>query len=120
MIALHQKQEQGVSVLSFEGSLNNEGVEEIAAEFNAAIGKPSPRIVVDLSGVDLMTTPGISMFVAALRSTANVGGRIVFTGTQGMIDELLHRCRLDAIMTIVPKPDDAIDVARGAGSKRTS
>jgi anti-anti-sigma factor len=113
MVSLKQKQEQGVTVLRFDGSLTQEEVERIEPEFRAVISRPAPKIVVDLSKVDALTTPGISMFVAALRSTAKSGGRIVFTGTKGMIDDLLHRCRLDAIMTIVPKPDDAIDVARG-------
>jgi anti-anti-sigma factor len=113
MVKLQEKQEDGVTVLRFAGSLTQEEVERIEPEFVRYVNKPSPKIVVDLSKVDVLTTPGISMFVAALRKTARSGGRIVFTGTQGLIDELLHRCRLDAIMTIVPKPDEAIDVARG-------
>jgi anti-anti-sigma factor len=113
MVKLQQAQENGVTVLRFSGSLTQEEVERIEPEFVAAIDKPQPKIVVDLSKVDSMTTPGISMFVAALKSTARAGGRIVFTGTAGIVDDLLRRCRLDAIMTIVPKPNDAIDMARG-------
>ena len=113
MVELKKTQKDGVTVLRFSGNLTQEEVERIEPQFVAAIDQPSPKIVVDLSKVSAMTTPGISMFVAALKSTAKAGGRIVFTGTRGIVDELLHRCRLDAIMTIVPKPDDAIEMARG-------
>ena len=113
MVELKKSEKNGVTVLRFSGSLTQEEVERIEPQFVAAIDHPTPKIVVDLSKVDSMTTPGISMFVAALKSTAKAGGRIVFTGTRGIVDELLHRCRLDAIMTIVPEPAAAIDLARG-------
>jgi hypothetical protein len=48
------------------------------------------------------------MFIKAMNHQRTNGGRVIFTGTQGAIDKLLHVCRLDMIMTIVPDPNAAI------------
>ena len=48
------------------------------------------------------------MFIKAMNYQRTNGGRVIFTGTQGAIDKLLHVCRLDMIMTIVHDPQAAI------------
>ena len=80
--------------------------------FNAALVGNPPRVVIDLTEVDAVTTPAISMFLAASRKTEKAGGKVIFTGVRGLIADILHRCRLDAILTIATSMDAAIARAR--------
>jgi len=52
------------------------------------------------------------MFLGAHRMVQKGGGRLIFTGIQGMVEELLRRCRLDTVLTIVPGMREAVEWAR--------
>ena len=60
--------------------------------------------------VPVLTSPGLSLLLAAARD-ADAGGRLVITGLEAGRD-LLRRCRLDAVLNIVPDADEAIRKAR--------
>jgi anti-anti-sigma factor len=111
MASLEQTTRDGVQILRISGSLNQHGVDTVESAFNEATGS-SARLVVDLSQVDMVNTPAIAMFLGAHRAAKQTGGRLIFTGIQGMVDDLLRRCRLDTVLTIVPAMQDAIEWAK--------
>ena len=111
MASLDQNERDGVKVVRITGSLNQHGVDTVESAFNEATGN-SGRLVVDLSQVDLVNTPAIAMFLGAHRAAKQTGGRLIFTGVQGMVDDLLRRCRLDTVLTIVPDVGEAVEWAR--------
>jgi anti-anti-sigma factor len=110
MATLDQTETDGVKVLRLTGSLNQHGVDTIESAFVEATN--SRRVVVDLTQVDLVNTPAIAMFLGAHRMVQKSGGRLIFTGIQGMVEDLLRRCRLDTVLTIVPGMREAIEWAR--------
>jgi anti-sigma B factor antagonist len=137
MTTLTQTDAGGVTLLQVSGGLTHDGVGPISADFEAATGgRPAAagaapaasgpfrsasapvstaapgRVVVDLSDVPVVTTPGLSLLLAAARRMQSAGGRLVITGTRGRVDDLLRRCRLDAVLNMVPDPDEAIRKAR--------
>ena len=100
-----------VTVLRIAGSLNQQGVDTVESPFSQATGS-SRRVVIDLSKVDLVNTPAIAMFLGAHRAMKQHGGRLIFTGIQGMVEDLLRRCRLDTVLTIVPDMQEAVEWAK--------
>jgi anti-anti-sigma factor len=131
MATLTQTDAGGVTVLQVSGGLTHDGVVPVTAAFEAATGgrraatpaavttsappaaPAAPgRVLVDLSDVPVMTTPGLSLLLAAARRMEDAGGKLVITGTRGRVDDLLRRCRLDAVLTIVPDPGEAIRKAK--------
>jgi anti-anti-sigma factor len=111
MASLDQSTREGVKVVRIVGSLNQHGVDTVESAFNEAAASSS-RLVVDLSAVDLVNTPALAMFLGAHRAAKQTGGRVVFAGVQGMVDDLLRRCRLDTVLTIVPQVAEAIEWAK--------
>jgi anti-anti-sigma factor len=112
---LNQTESDGVAVLRVVGPLTQEGVEPIREAFDRATGGApgTPRpVVVDLTGVPMMTTPGISMLLKAAGRMRDAGGRLMVTGARGIVDDLLRRCRLDAVLHVVADPDEAVRAAR--------
>jgi len=111
MANLDVNERDGVKVLAISGSLNQHGVDTVESAFSEATGS-SNRLVVDLSQVDVVNTPAIAMFLGAHRMVKQSGGRLIFTGVQGLVDELLRRCRLDTVLTIVPDIREAVEWAK--------
>lgn len=111
MASFETNDNEGVTVIRITGSLNQSGVDAVEAPFAQATGL-SRRMVVDLSRVDILNTPAIAMFLGAHRSMKQAGGRLIFTGVQGMVQDLLRRCRLDTVFTIVPDEREAVEWAK--------
>jgi anti-sigma B factor antagonist len=111
MASLDQDVRDGVRVVKICGSLNQHGVDTVESAFSEATGS-SNRLVVDLSQVDVVNTPAIAMFLGAHRAVKQQGGRLIFTCVGGLVQDLLHRCRLDTVLTIVPGMGEALEWAK--------
>lgn len=121
---LTQTETEGVTVLRVEGGLTHDGVGAVGPAFEAATGSrrrrtdgPHPlpegaRFLIDLSEVPILTTPGLSLLLVAARRVEKGGGRLVITGTRGLVYDVLRRCRLDAVLNIVLDPQEALRRAR--------
>jgi anti-anti-sigma factor len=108
MSRLVVEQLEGVSVIRLIGPMSAAEVQRLQPSFQEAAQGDVKRVVVDLSKVELLATPAITMFISAMNFQRKQGGRLIFTGTDGAIDKLLRVCRLDLIMTIVHDPEAAI------------
>jgi anti-anti-sigma factor len=111
MAVLEQRKIDDVLVLRVRGSLDHHGVDEIGTAFTDAAASAS-RVVVNLSDLELMNTPGIAMLIGSHRTLQKKGGRLVVTGARGIVDDLLRRCRLDAVLTLAPTEAEAVEWAK--------
>jgi len=107
MAALVVSEANGVKILKLSGRLTCEGVDQITPMFTSEAQGPI-QVIVDLSGVDMVATPGITMLLAADRSLKDAGGKMILTGTQDFVQEVIHRCRLDLLWTVIRDPNEAI------------
>jgi anti-anti-sigma regulatory factor len=69
-------------------------------------------VVVDLTSVDILTTPAISMFIAAAKTARESGGAITFTESPPPVRDILNRLRLHSILHTVSDVRHAIDEMR--------
>ena len=106
-----QRDVDGVRVMRLSGSLTQHGVQSMEPEFELAL-PDGARAVVDLRGVDLITTPGIALILSATQRLRRTGGRVVFTAARPTVLDLLHRCRLDEVLEIEAGEVEALARAR--------
>ena len=113
MVKLDQAIVEGVQVLSLRGILAQPGTEAIQPSFAAAVqGAGAAPVVVDLSGVDMIYTPGITMLLAAHHVRLRAGGRLILAGAAERVDDVLRRCRLDRVLTLAADRASAVQAAR--------
>jgi anti-sigma B factor antagonist len=110
MATLAQSKIDGVSVLRVTGNLDHDGVDAIKSQF--ASQAASGPIVVDLTGVDLICTPGIGMLLAAHRESQRAGSRMIVAGARPRVAEVLRTCQLDRVLTLVPVAEEAVQQAK--------
>ena len=111
---VEQGESDGVRVVRVSGSLSQRGVADVSPAFAAAVrGDGSGRpVVVDLGGVDVIATTGITMLLVADRELKRAGGKMVLAGTRGLVRDVLMRCRLDKVLTLAPSAEEAIRAAQ--------
>jgi anti-anti-sigma factor len=112
---LTRSESAGVTVLRLAGPLTHDTVPSVRPAFDAATQAPA-RVVVDLSEVPVLTTPGLSLLLTATRRLSEGGGRLVITGTQGIVDDMLRRCRLDVVLDMIRDAGDAFRKAQQGAS----
>jgi anti-anti-sigma factor len=113
---LTRSESEGVTVLRLAGPLTHDTVPLVRPAFEAATDGAA-RVVVNLTDVPILTTPGLSLLLTASRRLTEAGGRLVLTGTRGIVDDMLRRCRLDVVLDIVPDAAEATRRAREGGAQ---
>jgi anti-anti-sigma factor len=111
---VEQDRAEGVRLVRLNGSLSQKGVSDVGPRFVAAVrgdGTGGP-VVVDLSGVDVIATTGITLLLVADRELKKTGGKMVLAGTRGLVRDVLMRCRLDKVLTLSPSADEAVRAAQ--------
>jgi anti-sigma B factor antagonist len=72
----------------------------------------TPKIVVNLNGVDYIDSGGIGILVGLLVSARNRGGELKLVSPNKRIKELLRRTSLDGIFLVYGSDEDAIQSFR--------
>ncbi len=90
-----------ITCVRLEGRLDAPGVDRIDLRFTTAVAAVGRPAVVDLSGVTLLTSIGIRLFVSAARALAQKGATMVLFGAQPLVQEGLNHTALDQIIPVV-------------------
>ena len=117
---LEQSESGGVRHVRVSGSLTHKGVSDIGPAFADAVrgavgdaARGGGTVVVDLGGVDVIATTGITMLLAADRDLKQAGGRLVISAARGVVRDVLLRCRLDKVLSLAPAPGGGVESVPG-------
>jgi anti-anti-sigma factor len=69
--------DSGIRMIRLTGKLDIVGVRQIEAEFAEYCSGDGVRVIVDLAGVDFLTSIGIRMLLLTSKSMASRGGKMV-------------------------------------------
>jgi anti-anti-sigma factor len=94
--------------VTIRGRLDTAGVDRIETRFLASSVSGGRDTVVDLSGVDLITSMGIRMLIGAARGMSQRKTRLVLFGAQDLVREVLETAAVDALIAMVPAEPDAL------------
>jgi len=71
-----------ICVVTLTGSIDALTAERITDSLNEQIGAGEKNIVLDLAGVDFMSSAGIRTILGALKQTRRIGGDLCLAGVQ--------------------------------------
>lgn len=112
MASLEQFVLEDMTILKLRGNLASEGLDDVEKQFEIVTHRPGARIVVDLTAVDMVTTPALSMFIAAANEAKTTGGRLIFTESSPPVRDVLKRLRLTSVLKTVTGLEEAIKTVR--------
>jgi anti-sigma B factor antagonist len=72
----------------------------------------SPRVVVNLEGVDYVDSGGLGILVGLSVSARNRGGELKLVSPTERVSDLLRRTRLDAIISVYGNEEEAVAAFR--------
>lgn len=91
--------ENGIRLITLDGKLDGNGVNNVEFEFIRHCAGETPRILVDLSRVSYISSIGIPMLVNAARSVAARGGEMALLNPHHNVMDVLE---LVGVSRIIP------------------
>ncbi len=103
----------GQSVLCLKGPLT---LETFPSFQSAVRNEEAATVIIDLTDVPYIDSAGLGSLVSTYVSRQKAGLRVVLTGVNDRVLQLLEITRVEPLFLIFPTLDGAIDALTGAGS----
>lgn len=97
-----------VSVVSVSGRVDSATAPELEAALKKLVEAASAQIVLDLNGVEYMSSAGLRAMVATLKSAKRVNGDLRIANPSPRVDEVLRLAGLTTIFSIYRSRDEAV------------
>ena len=101
-IEIQVREFPAVQALCLSGDLCDDGVLEARRAILEAIGAGAPRVAIDLSGVEYISSAGVGMLVSMLKRCHQNGLELALAGLTTEVRELFSLTRLDEVFPIAP------------------
>jgi anti-sigma B factor antagonist len=108
--------ENGVAVLKVSGYLDTTTASELEAALNGLLDKDNFKIVIDLSGVNYISSAGWGIFIGEIKEIRHKGGDIKLSGMSGDVYEVFQVLEFNSILKAFDTADEAIN-SFGAAAK---
>lgn len=100
--------EQGISVVAIEGRLDASGVPQAEAVFQNLVDARASRILLDLSGVEYMSSAGLRLIIMLSKGTERNGAKLAFCRISPFVMDVLEITHLASRLEIFPSREDAL------------
>ncbi len=89
-----------VDLLQIEGRVDSNTAPDLGAALNAQVEKGTTNLVVDLSGVEYISSAGLRELVSTLKRVKTAGGDLRLCSPSERVNEVLKLSGLDSIFQI--------------------
>jgi anti-sigma B factor antagonist len=99
-----------ITHLALVGKLDIAGLHAIDMKFHGFTAARRRPTLVDISGLEFITSLGMSMFVSCARSLQRFGAKMVLLNPQPEIEEALKAVGIDQGVPIVHSVEEAVNI----------
>lgn len=93
--------------LVLKGRLDSATVGAVETPFTAAVAASGKSAMVDMRGLDFLSSLGIRLLLSSARVVTRRGGKVVLFGARPMVAEVLHAMSLDQVLPMVGTEEEA-------------
>lgn len=112
MEMLDQPRTDGITHVVLRGSFDMKAANDLNLRMHTIVAARRQPAVIDLAGVDFVSSIGMGLLVACATSLRRHGLKLALAGPTGMVRDALVAARLEAMMPIVDTADDALALVR--------
>jgi anti-sigma B factor antagonist len=92
--------DDGVRRINLRGRMDMEGTQEIDLKFTTLAASRQGWIVVDLSGVDFMSSLGLGTLVRSAAAQVLRKGKLVLLSPQSNVEKVLETTRVNEVVSV--------------------
>jgi len=98
-------------VVAPAGRLDHDNCDAFRAGLNPILEQAAPqrqRVVLDLSGLEYVSSAGLRCFMLAAKEASRHGGKIVLAGLRPVVAEIFQISRFDMVFELFPSVREAL------------
>jgi anti-sigma B factor antagonist len=111
----HDDLDGGVRLIRLKGRLDLEGSEAVDLKLTSLAAVRKGYVIVDMNGVEFMSSIGVSVIVRVARACSSREGRLVLLRPQPNVHDVLTRTSIDQIIPIFLELEAARAAVLAAG-----
>ena len=100
--------EAGASVIRVEGSMDAISVAEFDAEWKKVIEEGSTRVVVEMGGLEYISSAGLRGILMLAKTTKMKGVALAFAGMRNMVSDMFKLSGFLTILSVHPDVPSAL------------
>ena len=104
--------EAGASVIRVEGSMDAISVAEFDAEWKKVIEEGSTRVVVEMSGLEYISSAGLRGILMLAKTTKMKGVSLSFAGMRDMVSDMFKLSGFLTILSVHPDVPSALSALK--------
>jgi anti-sigma B factor antagonist len=108
LLELSTRDDRGWMVMALKGRLDSVTVGRFTEQCTAWISAGKGNIALDLSGLDYVSSAGLSSILGAAKQVQARGGRLVIAGPKGLVKEVFAISGFETVLSIFPDVESAI------------
>jgi len=108
MELIHEDNADGVRIIRLKGRMDIEGNNAVALRFNALAVGGGPMVVVDLSGLEFLSSIGIATLVQSAKAAKLRKGILAIFGARPHVLTSLERTNIPSIIPTCGTLDEAL------------
>lgn len=108
MIDINVSEVEHVTLVQVQGRVDSMNANQLGEALSGEIDGGHTRLVLDLSGVDYMSSAGLRELVNALKKVKRVTGDMRIAQPSERVREVLEMAGLDTIFQIYPTQGEAV------------
>ena len=102
----------GILTLTMSGRLDADTTERFGEVLNGCIEKGDHKIILDIAGVDYVSSVGLRALMVGAKRVSPLGGKIVICAPHARVLKLLELAGFTSILTIANTRDEALERLR--------
>ena len=114
MLVEHDDLEDGVRMIRLKGRLDLEGAEAADLKLTSLAAVRQGWVIVDLDGVEFMSSIGVSVIVRVARACTSREGKLVLLSPRPNVADVLARTQIDQLIPVFSDREAALVAVRPA------
>lgn len=104
------RQDKNLNHLALHGSLDLTAAQAVEAEFHRKVIDRKSDTILDLSGLEYIGSPGISLLFTAVKALHDCGHRVAILNPRSNAERALRLVRMDHVASFVSSTDQAMAI----------
>jgi anti-anti-sigma factor len=110
---IHDERIGNTCVVTAKGRLDGGASATFTDRIGGLIGSPKPKLLIDFSGIDFVTSAGLRAVLVLVKKVNSAGGSFALCGVQDSVREVLDITGFTSMISIHAARADAIAALAG-------
>lgn len=109
VVEIQASKENGVAVIALHGRLDELSAPELEHTSKNYEGASQPRVLLDLSGVEYVSSGGLRAIIGFQKGVKKSGGALSLCGLNPFVAEVFEISRISPLFSVFPGRREALD-----------